>query len=768
MRENWPASWIAAPNASPFDYGVFLFRRTFELAKAPGRFVVHVSADNRYRLFVNGHSVCFGPERSDLMLTRYDSVDLAPYLHPGANVLAAEVVNYGEYRPAALVSHGTAFLLQGDGPAERVADTGTAWRVLRADACTPDSPDPAKIRGYYVAGPGDAVDGRRFPWGWEQASFDDSLWETPRLLGRGTPRYHGTDLVRWLAPRNIPLLPETLQHLASVRRAEGVDIPAAFPTGHAPFRVPAHTHAVILLDQGFETLAFPYVTVTGGRGARITLAYAEALFDKDGRKGNRDEIQGKHLSGLEDHFIADSGQHRRFEPLDVRCYRYLELRVTTGDEPLTVDDLAGMATGYPFHRNAAFGSDDPELGKIWNVGWRTARLCAFETYMDCPYYERMQYVGDTRIQALISLYVSGDDRLVRNAIELADRSRLPDGLTQSRAPSDPPQVIDTFSLYWVEMVHDYWMLRDDPAFVKARLGGIRDVLDWFERHVDAKTGMLGPLPYWSFVDWTKEWPWDHQLDRGGEPRGAETGGSAIVTLQYALTLDRAAQLFRAFGRTDEASHCETLARSLRAATLALCWDQNRGLLADTPAKCEFSQHANALAVLSGAVKGTAARELMTRTLDDRSLVACSLYFRFYLLRAMTMAGLGNDYVAQLGPWRDMLAAGLTTFAETPDHPRSDCHAWSASPVYDLLATVCGIEPGSPGFKTVRIAPHLGPLHHVQGSVPHPDGVIRVTLDRKSGTALHAVVDLPQGLTGTFCWGGRTWPLSAGQQTIDTP
>ncbi|OIR03767.1 bacterial alpha-L-rhamnosidase [mine drainage metagenome] len=764
LTEKWPASWIAAPSGSLFDYGVCFFRRTLRLEARPDRFVVHVSADNRYRLFVNGRSVGFGPERSDAWLMRYDSIDLAPYLHAGANVIAAEVVNYGAYRPAALVSHGTAFILQGDGPAAADVDTGPAWRVLRVGAYAPVPPDPSKIHGYYVAGPGDFVDGRSYPWGWTGSGYDDRTWSSPRLLGNGTPRYHGTDLVRWLAPRNIPMLPETLQRFQAVRRASGVAETSAFLQGRSPITVPAHTHATLLLDQGNETLAFPYLVVSGGRGARLTLAYAEALVDRDGRKGNRNDIEGRHLSGLEDRFITDGGDRRRFEPLDVRCYRYVELRVATEDAPLQIDDVAGMATGYPFYRNATFESDDPVLTRIWDVGWHTARLCAFETYMDCPYYERLQYLGDTRIQALISLAVSGDDRLMRNAIELGDRSRLPGGLTQSRSPSDPPQVIDTFSLSWVEMVHDYWMFRDDPAFVRARLPGIRAVLDWFDRHVDPKTGMLGPLPYWSFVDWAAQWHWDPKLDRGGEPPGAETGGSSIITLQYALALEHAADLFQAFGQTGEADRCRALAGSLREATLRLCWDPGRRLLADTPARSEFSQHANALAVLSGAVSGPAARDLMSRVIDDPSLVACTIYFRFYLLRAMRKAGLGDEYIAQLGPWRDMLAMGLTTFAETPEPSRSDCHAWSASPVCDLLETVCGIRPGSPGFRTVLIAPNLGPLQEARCTVPHPKGQISVAYQR-TGTTLAVTIDLPPGLVGTFRWDGSTRALHPGHQVF---
>ena len=96
----------------------------------------------------------------------------------------------------------------------------------------------------------------------------------------------------------------------------------------------------------------------------------------------------------------------------------MQLQIDTKDEQLVIDDIYGIATGYPFKMNANFKTPATGLSKIMEVGWRTAKLCAFETYMDCPYYEQLQYVGDTRIQALVSLYNSGDDRLMPARFQL--------------------------------------------------------------------------------------------------------------------------------------------------------------------------------------------------------------------------------------------------------------------------------------------------------------------------------------------------------------
>jgi hypothetical protein len=544
-----------------------------------------------------------------------------------------------------------------------------------------------------------------------------------------------------------------------------VTVPEGFVEGHAALTIPAHARVSVLLDQGSETNAYPMLTVSGGSDAVLRMTYAEALLGSDGFKGNRNEIQAKHIEGRSDTFIADGGSRRCFSTLDFRTYRYVQLDVQTADTPLQIDDLCAQFTGYPFQAVGSFSCDSPVLNGIWAVGWRTARLCAHETYMDCPYYERLQYVGDTRIQALISLYVSGDDRLMRNAIELFDRSRLAEGLTLSRAPASTPQVISPFALYWVDMVHDYWMHRRDDAFVRERLPGMEAALGWFERRIDPRTGLLGPLSYWTFVDWTSQWSWDDEYGTGAEPDGVHEGGSAIVTLQFADTLREAADLFRAMGEPVRADHYAQLADKLCQSVMLHCWDERRQMMADTPSKASFSQHANALAVLSGAVREEKSRELMRRVAGDTSLIQCSTYFRFYLLRAMKMAGLGDAYVDQLGPWKVMLKDGLTTFAEQPEPTRSDCHAWSASPTYEMLATVCGIEPASPGFGRVRIAPHPGTLKQISGVVAHPAGKLSVDISIGDDGRMDALVVLPEGVEGEFVWAGQLVPLHAGSQRV---
>jgi hypothetical protein len=132
---------------------------------------------------------------------------------------------------------------------------------------------------------------------------------------------------------------------------------------------------------------------------------------------------------------------------------------------------------------------------------------------------------------------------------------------------------------------------------------------------------------------------------------------------------------------------------------------------------------------------------------------------------MIKAGMGNLYYSQLTPWRDMLKTGLTTFAEQPDPTRSDCHAWSASPNYDFLATICGILPDAPGFKKVLIRPEPGELKEVKGTMPIPSGMVEVSLRRNGQNGLSGEIILPQNISGRLVWQGKEIKLTGGSQRI---
>ena len=758
----WTAKWISYPDISGSEYGVYLYRKEISINTKPDKFIIHVSADNRYKLYINGVYVCNGPARSYLFKWNFESIDISSYLHQGKNIISSVVWNFAEHRPMAQISGHTGFIIQGNTKVENSINSDTSWLVLKDTAY---KPLPVSINQYYVAGAGEEFYCEKHPWNWMNKDFNTSGWKHAQEIETGKPvgcmGEWGDPSLHLLSQREIPFMEEKLQRFFRIRRCNATIIPDEFLNGNTLVTISANSKVKLLIDQNVLTTAYPVLNFSKGEKSSIKLTYAESLFDSKGNKGNRNEIVNKQITGNSDVMICDGGNNRIFQTLWWRTFRYVELEIETKDEPLVLNDFYSIFSAYPLEEKASFDCDNPQLKDIWNVGWRTQRLCANETFFDCPYYEQLQYIGDARIQALVSTYVSGDSRLVKNAISVLHDSQLPMAITQSRFPCNQPQIIPTFSLVWVTMVYDYWMLNDDSVFIKSMIPGMQETLNWFRNRIDS-SGMLGPVEWWDFVDWVHTIGWED-----GNPPAAHNGNSSILSLQYVYTLEKAADVFEAYRMQDMAVEYRNLADKIKNAVFEKCFDSDKGLIADSPEKKTFSQHANALAILTNTFPETADKtKIIDILFNDKELAQCTLYFKFYLFEALEKAGQAKLFAASLIPWEQMLDAGLSTFAETPDPTRSDCHAWSASPVYCFLSLVSGIKPASPGFSTVRIEPNLGNLKNIDATVPHQLGPIHVILQKDKENHLTGEITLPIQLDGVFIWNGVQRQLKGGTNKIE--
>ncbi len=759
LKHAWTSQWITHPTESTLDARKFLFRRTFDLKTKPEKFIIYVSADNRYRLYINGKYLVSGPSSGDINHYRYETLDIAKDLQIGKNSIAVEVVNFGEYRKASTMTFQTAFILQGDKNNAVNLNTGKAskWKVLNDSGFQSIPFVSDSLRGYYAAGPGEKLISKNHAWNWEKTNFDDSKWKSPKLgtvefaVGRGF--LFGSTW--YLVPRTIPFMEETKQRFGKIARSKGINTNDNFIKGTGSLTIPAHTKASILIDQLHHTIGHPIIHYSYGKDSQIKITYSEAMYDKNWKKGDRNVVKGKHILGYYDSIEADGGINRSFKPIGQKTFRFIQLDIETKEEALTIDDYYNVYTAYPFKENAKFETNNKTLTKIWNASWLTLRNSAVEGFID-PYYEQLQYVGDTRIEAIVSLSVDGDDRLMKKAIEMFDNSRLPSGLTASRFPSYIVQIIPTYSLLWVNMIHDHYMYKDDPEFTKKYVSGMKAVIDWWINKVD-KTGMPTKMEWWNFTDWS---PGFHN----GIPDGADDGYSASVALQFVKTLQLASEMFADLGYTEEATKYKALEKRIRKSVHTNCYIKEKGLFAETPNKEKFSQHTNIMAILTDAIPQNEQKAMMQKILDDKNLIQTTIYYKYYLFNALHKVGMGDLYTGLLENWTNQLNLGLTTFAETDIEPRSECHAWSASPNYHFLKIIAGIYPKSKHFNEIMVAPNFNGLDHFRAVMPHPKGKIIVDLTKKNNV-VSGDIFLPKGTTGVYKYNGKKVKLTEGKQCI---
>jgi alpha-L-rhamnosidase len=752
------APWISYPSANVTEYGVYHFRKTFDLDKVPDNLIIHVSADNRYNLFVNGERICYGPAKGDLKTYKYDVIDIAKYLNPGKNVLAALVYNGGKDKPLSFISVQTAFMFRAESQSFSWLNSNSSWKVFKNPAYKVISYNEMLFKerwfnGFYACGGGDDVDGNLYPWGWEQPGFDDSKWQGSESLD-----YNG-DAPWRLVPRNIAFMDNHREQPARIRKADGLEIPVGTWNGKSKLTIPANTKASILIDFDIFTMGYPEITVDRGSNSSVKIKYAEALYEDVNLKAHRDSVAGKTMYGVWDVFHPDGKAARTFRPLWKRAFRYVQLVIETNDQPLDILTFGNEYSGYPYKEMATFESNDKKLNEVFNICLRTLRLCSGETYYDTPYYEQLSYGGDNRPISAISTYNSTDDRLLREVMRLYPQSENREtGLFKSAYPSRFDFDMGSWSLAWIQSLHDYYNMRGDSAYITQFTNNIEGVLGFYERHLDEKTGLVGTVKNNNFIDWS--------ITKGSMPRAnekKEMKQSALLTLYYAHTLDCAARLFNQLGLQGKAKHWENISKGIKVAVYVNCWDNQKQLFRDYPDQQIFSQQTNILAILCDILSPFEQTGLLDRILKyDKFDEMASSYFSFFLFKAMQKTDQEDLFLSHLNFWYAFIDRGLTTCGETgfKSHDRSDCHAWSAHPAYFLLSSVCGIKPADIGFNKVVIDPHIGTLTSLKASMPHPRGMI--TVDYKVVKERLAItIDLPQGMDGTFRYGHKNMQLKNG-------
>ena len=810
------ASWIwsaeathAAPApdaATPSHYQVRLFRRTFEVADAKtARLEVHVSGDSRYLFFCNGELVGRGPAKGDVNHHFYESLDLTPRLRPGRNVLAALVLDMSRVAhrptqlgaPCSVMTYAGGFVLDGvvwgageggAGAAAEDVSTDASWKVA-VDTAHRFQNEATTFEGYQ--GYFEHRVSRLIPSGWTAVEFDDARWPAATVLYKAELLVNRRDPTSpyGLVPRMIPALEERAlgAPFKAVFLPGGRDAPVDWSKlveGGTALTVPPHTSVELMVDVGELTTGFPQVVTTGGAGSTVLLTYAEALRLPWGTPGAKLLGRQQPLANLASHFADEStgwtfdrrgkisgwrdrwepagnagatpaGTGEIFEPLHWRAFRYIGIAVTTGDAPLEIRALGYRFTAYPYHVAAEFACSDVRLERIWRAALRTMRLCSHETFEDCPYYEQMQYAGDTMITSKLAMLTTGDCRLTKQALYHFDWSRLSDGLTQSRFPSRLVQIIPSWSLHWITCARDYVACSGDVAVLRDLLPGFRAVLDWFRRHGEAD-GLPAKLPYWNITDWCPWWP------RGVVP-GSATGPTCIIAAQYIVALDETAGLCRLIGREREAAELAAEADALRVSLHARFWSEAEGLYFDRPGGPEISQYGNAWAVVCGAAGARERAILLKRFPHDEKLAPGSFFWWHTGFRALADCG-GYDRMPEfLGPWHESVEAGLDTFVEENSYWRSLCHAWSAHPAIEFLTRVLGVTPTAPGFGAIAVEPRLCGLARASGKVCTPRGPVTVAWRREGGQFFLEIeaprdtpvgVTLPDGTTRDF--GGGRW------------
>lgn len=741
-------------------------RRNFELLEISGPYQVKVTCSGRYRLWINGVSVARGPAHSGTDVKRVDELDVTRFLQAGRNQIAVQLTHFNYFTAQGwCAAPAFAFSLKGR---DLSVESDTVWK-MSVDAAF-QLPSHRRNNMY---GPQELYDAR-LEQDWQTEHFDDSDWpqavdvECPwgREIPRGVPFRMEYDLrpvsvfkvaevvdqehfpEMWhyqsyqsLAETLLQDVPEETR-LSSVHGAENLldgasgSMTVVQPFADDPDRSDRYCASVIF-DFGREITGYTRFEVEGNAGAMIDVVHGE-LITAGRVQAMR---QGTHYA---DRYILREGRQRH-EIYDWKGFRYIQLTFRNLTRPLMLHDLRVSFCSYPVTKAGRFKCEDKLLEQIWQTGAYTQQLCMHDRLMDCPWREQVQWLGDGRIQLVIIQNAFGANDLCRKFVEDFAHSQLENGLVPSisgAGSNGPVRDIIDYALWWILAVEDVISFENDETFVHETIPHIQRLLRFFGQYVN-DDGMIENIPGWVFIDWANL---------------CREGCVAPLNGIYAMALQCAERLARRAGETELANSCHQAASRIREKFHELFWSDEHGYYRDCvratgPYADGFSQHTQVIAVLSGLAR-VSLRDLMERTLADKTLVQTMPFFSFYLLEGLVRVGMGREAVDFIREqWGRMIHSGATTFWEEwqvggtyrdgfwAARPRSLCHAWSAAPTAWLSRHVLGIHRDEQ-TNELRFAPQCCGLSTASGSVPTRHGMVDVFWTVLDGQ-FRAELTLPQ-------------------------
>ena len=308
------------------------------------------------------------------------------------------------------------------------------------------------------------------------------------------------------------------------------------------------------------------------------------------------------------------------------------------------------------------------------------------------------------------------------------------------------------------MLREYAGQGGDREIVRICRNDVDRILSYYDNWI-GEDGMVGHLGFWEFVDWNPAWD-----ATAGMPAAIKAGASTIINLMYAYALRDAAALMEAAGRKGLAEEYRTRRKAVLTAVKENCWDESAGMFREGPAFHQFSRHAQAWAVLNGLVEGEEAAEVLRRAIGREDCLTCSFSTSYEWFRALAKAGLYEELRADLEPWIGLLSLGCTTCPETPTGARSDCHAWSALPIYEYVHTMAGITLEADGSLTA--APHLFELPDMWGRIVTKCGMVTFDYRKDRDGRWVYYLSLPAGVSGRFVFeDGESASLRPGANRI---
>lgn len=666
------------------------------------RYVLRISADDYYKLYVDGAYVAQGPAPAYPEHYYYNEIDLTDYLtgsgagHPagGEHVIGVHLYYQGAVNRVWNSGDGRfgigAVLLKRQIPESTVSETGSPdAKTPEAGSSETGAPDagvfrdglPQELKWYYCrcgAYSGEAIgyetqylenfDSNLWEEDWNQAGYDDSGWKVMKPA-------------RW-ADYGLSCQPTKL--LSCFIR---------------PPKKVTKTKDGFLIDAGEEVTGALRLCAEGEKNKQVIIRCGEEL-EEDGTV--RYEMRCN--CTYEERWTLN-GKTCRNEPYDYKGFRYAQLILQPG---VKIRDIKLEVRHYPMEESCCtLTSSEPVLDQIFSVCKNGVKYGTQEGYIDCPTREKGQYLGDAVVTSHGQVWLSGSAEMMEKCIEqFAQSKRICPGL-MGVAPGNFMQEIGDFSLLWSQMVLNHYRFTGDRQFLSRMYPIAKGVLEHFSRY-EGEDGLLFQVAdKWNLVDWPENLrdDYDFVLSRPVVAPGCHNVINALYTGAW-----------KALAKMEEILGMEQNRRweGLNEAYLKAFLRPEQGLLADSTASEHCAVHSNLYALYFELVPDEKTRKTIAEFLLRKGL-CCGVFTSYFLLHGLANAGYWEEAYGLLlndseHGWVNMVREGATTCFEAWGKEQkwntSLCHPWACAPISFFIERIAGIRPDPESKKGFSFEPHV--------------------------------------------------------------
>ncbi len=426
-----PAKWIWYPSERTLQNSVFLFRKTVQLNRVPSSSKGWILADSRYKLYVNGEYVQFGPAPYDPRQPEADPVDITRYLSSGENVIGAEVLYYG-------IGEGTwpigkpGFILNiGMGESGQII-TDDSWLVSLAESWK-----PGRYKRWYLRAFQEEFDARKYPYGWNQNDFETgNHWLSAMEINLpsdkppiSSPYDEYQQEIRAnpedcnIRERSIPLMKEfdvndvTLaDHFGVVWKSDparyfefvtpGLYEPSTLDgfkdhgSGSYSVSINPPKAAVLTFEFDEQIVGFPFFTIDAPEGTVV-----EMMIQK-GHEPDNFLLNNRLHSWTR--FICRDGKNE-FMTFDYESLRFIQFHIHGKPGRVTISNVGVRRRMSGWNSLPFIETSDDEVNRVLSATINTLYNSAQDLMVDCMGRERQQYSGDVGHQ-IHSLFSAFGDR----------------------------------------------------------------------------------------------------------------------------------------------------------------------------------------------------------------------------------------------------------------------------------------------------------------------------------------------------------------------